>query len=250
MSFFNKYILPILALFIGLEVSAQYFEADYIQQTNYAIAEISKNYTLIFGKNKSFYFSDSKSELVSENEIKRVSNDELNYFMIDLLDKSIVYNQPIMNRVQYVKENLPLFSWKILNEYDEFNKIKVQKAETNFRGRDYVAWFSVDYKIPIGPWKFSGLPGLLIKIKSLDNEVDFELKKIKEITESDFRLKAQKINELISKNKSKEMSWESYKQEYHKFLDKMLKNMKSDSEPGDEYNINLYLIEDIGWGHQ
>lgn len=247
MKYYKQCYLFFLILSISLNINAQHFEAEYRQQTNYGVAKTTNSFSFVFDNNNSFYFAKNKGETFSQKEIKRVNNNELNYFKIDLIDKVIVYNQPIVNKMQYIKENLPMFSWKILNEYDEFNSLKVQKAITHFRGRDYVAWFSVDYKIPIGPWKFSGLPGLIVKVESLDNEVNFELTKIHRISEENFHLQTKKLNDIISINEQKEINWESYKQQYIKFLEKFLKNMRADGESGDEYNINLYLIEDIGW---
>lgn len=40
---------------------------------------------------------------------------------------------------------------------------KCQKAETDFRGRHWVAWFAADIPLCLGPWKFAGLPGLVLR---------------------------------------------------------------------------------------
>ena len=39
-----------------------------------------------------------------------------------------------------------------------------QKATCNFRGREWTAWFALDVPISDGPWKFSGLPGLIMEV--------------------------------------------------------------------------------------
>jgi len=39
------------------------------------------------------------------------------------------------------------------------------KAIANFAGRKYTAWYTLDVPIPYGPYKFSGLPGLIIRIE-------------------------------------------------------------------------------------
>ena len=61
-------------------------------------------------------------------------------------------------------EPLPVFEWKITEETDSWCGYLIQKALCRFRGRDYEAWFAPDIPVPLGPWKFWGLPGLIIKI--------------------------------------------------------------------------------------
>lgn len=50
-----------------------------------------------------------------------------------------------------------------------------QKATTEFRGRNYEAWFSPDIPVNDGPWKFYGLPGLIMKVSDSENLFSFEL---------------------------------------------------------------------------
>ncbi len=35
-------------------------------------------------------------------------------------------------------------------------------AETDFRGRHWKAWYTMDIPVSLGPWKLSGLPGLIL----------------------------------------------------------------------------------------
>ena len=51
---------------------------------------------------------------------------------------------------------------------------RCQRATCHWRGRDYVAWFAPDIPIRRGPWKFGGLPGLIMKIHDVDSLYVFE----------------------------------------------------------------------------
>jgi GLPGLI family protein len=51
---------------------------------------------------------------------------------------------------------------------------RCQRATCHWRGRNYIAWFAPDIPIRRGPWKFGGLPGLIMKIYDVDNLYVFE----------------------------------------------------------------------------
>jgi GLPGLI family protein len=72
------------------------------------------------------------------------------------------------------EEDPPVFDWKIMNENQTILSYNCQKATVSFRGRDYIAWFTTDIPIPNGPWKFGGLPGLILKIQDSKNNFRFE----------------------------------------------------------------------------
>ncbi|UOE38143.1 GLPGLI family protein [Chryseobacterium oryzae] len=57
------------------------------------------------------------------------------------------------------------FKWKISNEKQKIGEYNTQKATTDFGGRKWTAWFSTDLPFPDGPYKFWGLPGLIVKIE-------------------------------------------------------------------------------------
>ncbi|KXH81496.1 GLPGLI family protein [Chryseobacterium kwangjuense] len=69
--------------------------------------------------------------------------------------------------------------WNICSEFNNILGYNVQKATTEFGGRKWIAWFSKDIPIQSGPYKFFGLPGLILKIEDLHKNHIFELKGIK-----------------------------------------------------------------------
>lgn len=73
-------------------------------------------------------------------------------------------------------------NWKILPEKEKIGEWNAQKAEADFAGRHWIAWFSTDIPIQDGPYKFRGLPGLIVKIEDKTGSHKMELKGIKNIT--------------------------------------------------------------------
>lgn len=74
----------------------------------------------------------------------------------------------------YYTEPTPKQNWQIGNETKTIVGYQCQKAMCSFRGRNYTAWFAVDIPLSYGPWKFCGLPGLILKVQDDANEYVFE----------------------------------------------------------------------------
>ncbi len=73
------------------------------------------------------------------------------------------------------------FDWKILSEKQKIGSYNTQKATVEFGGRKWNAWFSADLPFQDGPYKFHGLPGLIIKIEDEGNNYSWELKGNKKV---------------------------------------------------------------------
>lgn len=71
--------------------------------------------------------------------------------------------------------------WKIENDFRKINTMNCQKATADYKGRKWEAWFSKDFPVNDGPYKFSGLPGLVVMVKDSENDHAFNLIQIKKI---------------------------------------------------------------------
>lgn len=63
------------------------------------------------------------------------------------------------------EENLDLFAWELSGETDVIFGYPVQKATTYFGGREWIAWFTPQIPFSDGPYKFRGLPGLILQVE-------------------------------------------------------------------------------------
>lgn len=71
-------------------------------------------------------------------------------------------------------EAYPSQTWQIGAETQTIIGYQCQNATCHWRGRDYVAWFTTDIPVMAGPWKFGGLPGLILKVHDTENMYRFE----------------------------------------------------------------------------
>lgn len=70
------------------------------------------------------------------------------------------------------------FKWNITDEQKEILGYTCQKATADFRGRTYVAYFASKLQFNAGPWKFNGLPGTILEVKSVDGAFSMTAKKL------------------------------------------------------------------------
>lgn len=84
---------------------------------------------------------------------------------------SSVYNSYVDNIICDQKID-QMHQWQMLEETDTILGYACQKASVSYAGRDYTAWFTTEIPINDGPWKFWGLPGLILKV--IDNQELFE----------------------------------------------------------------------------
>lgn len=190
-----------LALFIQ-NVSAQTNRFVY-QVTMKPDAE---NKTDIKTENAYLDISPEKSVFYSENRIKRdsvmqkafqggggrgsINRDQMeslrtniNYSVEkDKKNQKMFFKDRIGRDIYSYEEDRPM-NWKIASETRKIGEYKVQKAETDFGGRKWTAWFTTDLPYQDGPYKFGGLPGLIVKVEDDKGEYSFDLMKNYKIAE-------------------------------------------------------------------
>ncbi len=75
-------------------------------------------------------------------------------------------------------------TWKLSSETKNVGNYKLQKATTNFGGRNWTAWFNSEVNLNEGPYKFRGLPGLVFEISDDKNNFKFSLIKSYQLKET------------------------------------------------------------------
>lgn len=85
---------------------------------------------------------------------------------------------------KYYKVEQPMkMKWKLDIQKDTvIFGYSCQMARTSYAGRDWIAWYSPQIPLADGPYKFNGLPGLILKISDTKNLHCFTLNAIKKVT--------------------------------------------------------------------
>ena len=81
------------------------------------------------------------------------------------------------------EESFNAFNWQITAEIDTIHNYVCQKAICDFGGRTWEAWFTSELPFSDGPYKFCGLPGLILNIADTQNHYSWKILSIEEPSE-------------------------------------------------------------------
>ncbi|MCC1485318.1 GLPGLI family protein [Winogradskyella immobilis] len=207
----------------------------------------NSNYTLnIYDDfNKSiFQKENNESNLVEKNKTKggnpnvtfTPSGKNIGVVYKDYELQDMIYKY---SNKHIMKDSMTIFGWKIIKETKKLLGYNCQKATMNFRGRDYIAWFTSD--LPVGgPWKFDGLPGMILEIKSTDDFIKFKASSINSAYLNDnLENPFNAVNKFIT--------WQEYKDRYRKKAIRALSYRPTASSRGFEYSrggIEIFIDYD------
>lgn len=180
------------AIFVNAQNNRFIYEYKFVSDSTKKDVVASEMMFLDIAKNSSKYYSrevyvqdsimraDLEKQMkagVSNFNIKR--NDakgKVRYKVTKDYQKSKTYlNVRIGSDSYKVLEDRVLY-WKIFPEKEKIGNWEAQKATTEFGGRKWTAWFCEEIPLSDGPYKFKGLPGLIVKISDADNSHVMELK--------------------------------------------------------------------------
>ncbi|TZF96009.1 GLPGLI family protein [Chryseobacterium panacisoli] len=99
------------------------------------------------------------------------------YFIMKAIpEQKVYYYEKEAGKQIYYQEDRPV-KWEVANGVEKQNGYSAQKAVTEFGGRVWTAWFTKDIPLSDGPYKFSGLPGLIVKLEDDKGDYKFDLVK-------------------------------------------------------------------------
>lgn len=107
------------------------------------------------------------------------------------------------------------FDWEISNEKAKIGAYNAQKATTEFAGKKWTAWFSSELPFQDGPYKFSGLPGLIVKIEDEGKNYSWVLQGNKKVPNWEELTYMEKLSNLGLK--STEMPREKFEKTFNDF---------------------------------
>lgn len=166
-------------LFFGVlpNIHAQQLHLEYILQ----VKDGELNYNLYFdGAQSIFILEDTEIKRFDESRRNRPTSSEdsennnmiyanisdgkslfdyKNYKTRSMLSRELAFD----GKKHLVQDIVPEINWTLTGEKKIIGSLSCQKATATWRCSEYEVWFTSDILVDIGPWKLSGLPGLIVE---------------------------------------------------------------------------------------
>lgn len=148
-------------------------------------------------------------------------NNNNEFFQYDLLENTVLQLQT--NDTQ---------KWNLSQEKKNVKNLSLQKAITTWGGRNWTAWFAEEIPFQEGPYKFHGLPGLIVEIYDDKKNYHFELVRSEKIKEEE--------NQFIemSEKLGIPITWEKYKTAKIKYYESPVNFIKNSAENSEQLYLN------------
>lgn len=196
-----KYVIVLQLLFLSGRIIAQqqpyHYKIKVVYETisqpdsNDKKSRDSEFNTLFFGESQSLYCASKylvldsaiSSEAAKGNtfgppmSFVQTNGTHNKLVIFKLSDHITTYDQAALFIPEMNKYNEPKsqFDWHILQDTLSFGGIHCQKAEVLFGNRKWIAWFAPSIPISEGPYKFCGLPGLILNINDEQGYWNFNM---------------------------------------------------------------------------
>ncbi|MCA6065576.1 GLPGLI family protein [Chryseobacterium sp. RG1] len=135
----------------------------------YGLERFKSDSTLLADSKKGVFSMPPNKEMISDRVIKFPNSNTINY--IKIFDDKYLVNQEVK------------LNWKLVNDFKTIMNYKAQKATTEFGGRNWTAWFTTSIPFQDGPYKFYGLPGLILEMEDSTHSHHFIIRGVKDSPE-------------------------------------------------------------------
>lgn len=185
----------------------------------------TKNSILLFTDKESLYEIDYMGSLSENkpNDSFNIPSKENDFVYKDFISNVIFFTNNIEFKKFIIKEPLNFMSWDLTSNTKEILGYQCQDATTTYGGRFYIAYYTPEIPISNGPWRFSGLPGLILKVHSIDG--------VFELTATSLKITQEPIAIENPFQDKKYMTWKEFLTLYKKKYDEVLRNNMTEYGP-------------------
>ena len=229
----NKFKLALLFLTFSFflfaqnhRISYEYsFKMDSLNKENIdkqlMILDITKDGSNYYSKEK-FIYDSLSAEQFSKAKSRQSTDINLNALERKVkVTHSVSKNYPKLETIfhtyingdRFAMKDLEKMKWNIFPEIVEIEGMKAQKATTDFGGRKWTAWFTTEIPFQDGPYKFQGLPGLILNLEDAKNDHVFKFVESKKLNWQPSIIEEDGEKELMITKQNFSQLWKNYQKD-------------------------------------
>ena len=242
-----KKIVSLFLILSGLLIQAQnqrfFYDYKYIPDSTNKAEVLSEMMILDVTKSGSNYYSHEKfvSDSIMKAELEKqiqsgAGNININGGNQGKIDFRVTKSHPDYRVFLYQSISMDQYKisedqkpeWKIFPDKEKIGEYDAQKATTDFGGRKWMAWFATDIPVNDGPYKFYGLPGLIVKVEDITGSHVMTLvgnKSFQPVEEKDLQL-PNEIKMFGFGDKEIEITKKQYKKLWKDYVNDPAKNIR------------------------
>ncbi len=197
---------------------------DYLEKygaTEFAVSQLTTN-----GKESIYTERLPDTSFVGRNGVEHLQDmGKMTYQMYkDLQAQAVLYQDRNQGGIkQVISHKNYRIQWSLTDNVKEILGYRCQEAKGRYGCREYTAYFALDIPLSDGPYKFDGLPGLILEVISDDGTVTINATKI---SQSD-----KKIENTFT-GKANLIDFEASRKKYQLRYEKMQAYMQSQNADG------------------
>lgn len=165
-------------------------------------------------------------------------------YLTDRLQKEVLFSCRMGAEDYLVREPQPIISWLLSDSTKVIGSYTCHKAKAFLGGRNWIAWYTLEIPVPSGPWKLSGLPGLILIAYDETGQYKFAAQSVSNTSGCISKLNYPYIS--ISREQYNRM-FRQMLEDYYSFINSHLSGsgFKQIGEPGRVYEMTPMSYEMI-----
>ncbi len=164
-------------MFISGQSQSLHIKYVYVNPVNFLVDE-----DLYISGNNALSIRDSVMLKKEKNQLKfegnnveilgKVTKQKTKYYKTSL-NETLIINEFIGKNSYWISDQVPKIAWNTnFVETKKIGKYVCKKATTIFRGSKVTAYYASNLPFSFGPYKFSGLPGVILEVTEDENSVN------------------------------------------------------------------------------
>lgn len=179
------------------------------------------------GMTKSFPYNSYTKQTTKKQDnfyIQKAAQMHMGNVFMNYPEGRITVQEELYPSLYQTDEPMQTPKWTLLEQHDSIFGYQCHAAETKFKGKKWIAYYTEEVPASIGPWKLGGLPGMITKVEDEEGIHSFTLCGL--LNEEQPVIFAEYLNWFVPQMSGGKMSFGKQRVDYQKITAKKFMKYK------------------------